>query len=210
MARCPLCSERPAKRYCPAKETHICSVCCGTKREVEIECPAACPHLQVGRAYESEKRPVDPTLSARIQNLGEDFVRRFSWVMDVLCTEVLVEYRTSQWLLDSDVIEAYKALGQSFKTLDSGIYYDSLPENAVQRSLYSRLKGTLEKLMLPDAGRPTPLRASDVVNVMDFLVFVASANSNPRPKSRQYLHFLSSIAVSRDSSEGETSRLILP
>jgi len=210
MARCPLCSERPAKRYCPAKETQICSVCCGTKREVEIDCPATCVHLQSGRAYESDKRPVDPTLNLRIQSLGEDFVRNYSWLMDILCTEVLAEYRTSQWLLDNDVLEVYKALGSSFKTLDSGIYYDSLPESAIQRSLYSRLKGTLEKLMRPDAARPTPLRASDVVNAMDFLVLVASVNSSLRPKSRQYLHFLDSMTVARDSSEGETSRLILP
>ena len=37
MARCPLFFEPPAKRFCPAKEAHTCSVFCGTKREVVEE-----------------------------------------------------------------------------------------------------------------------------------------------------------------------------
>ena len=43
---CPLCGERKAKRACPALNRHICAVCCGTKRLVEINCPADCVYLR--------------------------------------------------------------------------------------------------------------------------------------------------------------------
>src|SRR5689334_20805974 len=102
MPRCPLCSERSAKRYCPAKESQICTVCCGTKREVEIDCPAGCPHLQAGRLYEAEKRPLDPELAARVQPLGQEFILKFSPIMDALSLAVAEERLSSPWLVDND------------------------------------------------------------------------------------------------------------
>jgi hypothetical protein len=32
----------------------ICAVCCGTKREIEIDCPSNCAYLRSGRDYEAE------------------------------------------------------------------------------------------------------------------------------------------------------------
>src|SRR4051794_27490290 len=48
---CPLCERRKARRDCPALGRSICSVCCGTKRLVEINCPDSCPHLSAARAH---------------------------------------------------------------------------------------------------------------------------------------------------------------
>src|SRR2546422_5223162 len=46
---CPICHKRKAKRFCPARGDSICSVCCGTEREVTIDCPSDCPHLIASR-----------------------------------------------------------------------------------------------------------------------------------------------------------------
>ena len=46
---CPLCEKRKPKRYCPAKGTKICSLCCGTEREVTIDCPFDCRYLEESR-----------------------------------------------------------------------------------------------------------------------------------------------------------------
>jgi len=48
---CPLCHQRKARRHCPALAQTICSVCCGTKRLVEIACPADCVHLAAAREH---------------------------------------------------------------------------------------------------------------------------------------------------------------
>src|SRR4051812_4524381 len=47
---CPLCQRRKARRDCPALGRAICSVCCGTKRLAEINCPDTCVHLSAARA----------------------------------------------------------------------------------------------------------------------------------------------------------------
>ena len=45
MAKCPKCSTRKGKRYCPALTTEICSLCCAEHRLQTIACPQDCPHL---------------------------------------------------------------------------------------------------------------------------------------------------------------------
>src|SRR5262245_36849038 len=76
MATCPLCSERAGKRYCPAKETQICAVCCGTKREIEIDCPSSCTYLKASRNYEADKPIVEPDLMEKLRRYDNSFIER--------------------------------------------------------------------------------------------------------------------------------------
>src|SRR5438132_7300956 len=110
MAICPLCSDRHGKRYCPAVAEQICAVCCGTKREIEIDCPSSCAYLKASRSYEAEKPIVERELFAKIQKYDNTFVERFHHVLSALNGNVIEERMSSQWLVDHDVIEVYKAL----------------------------------------------------------------------------------------------------
>src|SRR3989442_2247168 len=42
---CPIFEKRKPGRFCPAKGEKICAVCCGTEREVTLDCPADCAYL---------------------------------------------------------------------------------------------------------------------------------------------------------------------
>src|SRR5499426_1227479 len=150
MTMCPLCSTRPGKRYCPAKDTQICAVCCGTKREIEIDCPSSCSYLKASRSYEAEKPAVDPELIAKIRKYDDNFVQRFQYVLESVNRSVIEERLASPWLVDKDVIEVYKALGATMRTLSSGIYYETLPEGHVRLALFRRLKEAFDELMKPD------------------------------------------------------------
>ena len=207
MARCPLCSERSGKRYCPAKESQICAICCGSKREIEIDCPSSCVHLQAGRSYEAEKRVPDPQLAAEVEKYDDAFVYRFSPILDAISKSVAEERVNSPWLVDNDVIEVYQSLNTTVKTLSSGIYYESLPDGPVRLSLFRRLKSLLDHMMQPVADLPS-LNAFEAVDVMNFLTLAAQMNSSMRPRSRRYLDWLSSMA--RASSPEQSSGLIIP
>ena len=210
MARCPLCSERSGKRYCPAKGSQICAVCCGTKREVEIDCPPSCPHLIAGRSYEAEKRVPDLELARKVERYGDDFVYQYSPILDAISRSVVEERLGSPWLVDNDVVEVYRSLAATMKTLSSGIYYDSLPEGAVRLSLFKRLKALIDELMQPSSGAGRPaLKVSEMLNLLDFLTFAAQANSSARPKSRRYLDWLTNMAGMAPRAE-QSSGLILP
>jgi hypothetical protein len=200
MARCPLCSDRPGKRYCPAKADQICAVCCGTKREVEIDCPSSCPHLIAGRSYEAEKRIPDPELAQKVEKYSNDFVYRYAPILDAI----------SRSVVDNDVVEVYKSLSATMRTLSSGIYYETLPDGPVRISLFRRLKAQLDELMQPSANADKRiLKVTEAVDVLDFLTVAVQANSSVRPKSRRYLDWLAQMSGLSPAAE-QTSGLILP
>jgi hypothetical protein len=210
MARCPLCSERSARRYCPAKQTTICAVCCGTKREVEIDCPGSCVHLQAGRLYESERKELDPELIARAKAFNQSFLTEYGHFLELLSRAVAEERFASPWLVDADVMEVYKALKATMTTLAGGIHYETLPEATSGQSLFRKLKSFLDALMSPSPEAPhRPLRVTEILGLLDFLLLAVSVNSSGRPRSRQYLDWVTR-ASGLVQPPAESSRLILP
>jgi hypothetical protein len=210
MATCPLCSERAGKRFCPAKDAKICAVCCGTKREIEIDCPSSCPYLKASRSYESEKPIPDPEVAAKARDLDPAFIEEFHPILDGLTMAIAEERASSAWLVDQDVIEVLKALGATLKTLSSGIYYESLPDGPVRLSLFRRLKGLLDELMKADpSAEGRILKVSEAMKILDFLLFVAQANSSIRPKSRRYLDWIGERFGERLKAP-QSSGLIIP
>ena len=210
MARCPLCSERSAKRFCPAKQTMICAICCGTKREVEIDCPGSCVHLKAGRSYESERKTIDADLAARAKSFNQNFLNEFGPFLELLGRAVAEERLTSPWLVDADVLDVYKALHKTMKTLSGGIYYETLPESTAGHSLFRKLKTFLDALMSPGPeAQHRPLRVSEILGLLDFLLLAVDVNSSGRPRSRQYLDWVTH-ASGVSQPPAESSRLILP
>jgi len=70
--KCILCDKRKPKRYCPAKRTSICTVCCGEKRGVEINCPLDCQYYVEGQKQHQQKM-----MQQRIKKEGaRSYVRR--------------------------------------------------------------------------------------------------------------------------------------
>jgi hypothetical protein len=211
MATCPLCSARSAKRFCPAKDVRICAVCCGEKREIEIDCPSSCSYLKASRSYEFEKPVLDPDLQARMRKFDDNFVQRYQYVLAVINAGIVEERLGSGWLVDSDVIEVYKALGTTLRTLSSGIYYESLPEGPVRLSLFRRLKSALDELMQPDPSAQRPLlKSSEAVEVMDFITLVAQLNTTVRPRSRRYLDWTAETFGYPHPEQQQRGGLIIP
>ncbi len=53
--KCLSCNEVKGKRKCPALNGLICSVCCGTKKLKEINCPSDCVYLETSLANQNRK-----------------------------------------------------------------------------------------------------------------------------------------------------------
>jgi hypothetical protein len=145
-----------------------------------------------------------------VARYDEFFLNRFGPVIQALSQEVVMERHQSPGLVDIDAGETYRALQATMKTLDSGIYYESLPEGAIRMSLFRRLKGLLDEVMKP---RQEPgavaLRPSEAVDIIGFLIFSVAVQSGPRPRSRRYLDWLAAHAVPEPPKE-EASRIVLP
>jgi hypothetical protein len=163
-----------------------------------------------GRVYESDRRIPDPQLELAVQGCDKAFTYRHTPVLNAVCLAICVERTAAPWLLDTDVIEVFKDLAKTMKTLSSGIYYESLPESIVQVSLFHRLKRLFDEFMQPQTRTlEQSLKVSDAIDVLTFLTYIATVNSNSRPRSRQYLDLLNNMAE-QAAQEKRAGNLIVP
>ncbi len=145
---CPLCGRRRAKRACPALGRDICSVCCGTKRLVEIHCPPDCTYLASARTHpaaavqrkqERDLRFLMPILEGLSQTQSRLFV---------LFQSVIRRHRATAIpaINDEDAAQAAAALAATFETADRGIIYDHQAASLPAQRLATDLKAALEEV----------------------------------------------------------------
>ena len=190
---CPICEKRPPKRSCPAKAEIICAVCCGTGREVTIDCPADCRYLAGSREHDLERQEVDkskiPFLDSRIP---ASFVAEHHNLLLALSYSLCASARDNRMVVDSDVLASLQSLAESYKTLTGGIYYEKPPEFRTHREIYDALKLAIEEFQKRAAQQAAvgAVRDSDIRDALIFLTQLGTTRSNGRPKGRAYLDFL--------------------
>ncbi len=211
--KCPLCEARKAKRFCPAKMVQICPVCCGTKREIEIDCTPDCVYLHSGREYEQTRKARYETrsrLTARLWSRSFQ-ARNFKTLMGLWSTIDHVRSE-SPALVDADVREVLDRLVRTYRTLVGGIHYDHVPDIPIQNILYGSLKSFLEQQKPEDLSASAP-KTSDLLDCLQLSVEMAALTDPSRPKSRAFLDRLREIvagATQKASRAGSQPRIVLP
>jgi hypothetical protein len=145
---CPLCGKRSARRACPALAKQICAVCCGTKRLVEIQCPADCSYLASAREH-----PAAPVLRQQQRDLGlllpfvRDLSERQSQLF-FLAMRFLLQYEPPelQRLIDDDVVGAVTALAATLETSARGVIYEHRPTSLPAERLANAIKPLLAEV----------------------------------------------------------------
>lgn len=212
---CPICEKRPPKRFCPAKGERICAICCGTYREVTIDCPHDCPHLISARRYEEEHRkPLDPdAIPFSDVEFSPEILRRHGDTISAIGLAILGFAQQNSAARDSEILTALRALAETYRTLESGIYFERPPEELRARALYAHLGQALQefkKQTSQQAGFAT-IKDSDTFRLLIFFLRVGTRETNGRPKSRAFLDFLyAQFPAAPAAAEREAPRIILP
>ncbi|RPI55030.1 MAG: hypothetical protein EHM55_09110 [Acidobacteria bacterium] len=146
---CPVCNQRKAKRACPALGRQICAVCCGTKRVVEINCPADCGYLSSARhhppAVVQRQQELDRAmLLPLLQDLSERQARLFLMLAALTSRH---QPEAFQSLVDDDIAQAAAALASTLETAGRGIVYEHRPSSLVASRLMDELKGMVDEVV---------------------------------------------------------------
>jgi hypothetical protein len=207
---CPLCSSRKTKRYCPAQLAQICTVCCGTKREVVIDCPGDCVYLHAGREHERERTadtPLPHPLDPRLEDPG--FIKQISPLVSVFNQVILVVREEFPEMLDADVGEALDSLIQTYQTKNRGIYYDFMPAAPLARNVFLALKEFIENPGRGQGEIVPSIKTDATLDCLQVLKTTLEVSYPPKPKSRAYLDDIQKF-FGQLINEEQSSPLILP
>ena len=210
---CPICNKRKAKRFCPAKGENICSVCCGTEREVTLDCPLDCPYLAASRQYDRSRLQVDwskvPFADVKIPL---EFAQSHKPLLAALLSSIWAYAWENRLVVDTDAIAALQALADTYRTLSSGLYYEKPPDYLYQRELYQQLKAALEQFQKEENQRLglATIRPADIRDALIFLTQVGAAHDNRRPKSRAFLDLIRADLQPQASAQPASNILLLP
>lgn len=137
--KCILCNQRKAKRYCPAKKTQICPVCCGEKRGIEINCPLDCPHYVEGQKYQQDK-----VTKLRLKKEGfQPYVRRaelynknpeFFAKLELSFVDLFRAYNIN----NEDLTSALELVVKTLDTEKKGIFYEYKSESRIVNEIAGR------------------------------------------------------------------------
>ena len=210
--RCPLCGKRKPERFCPAKGEKICSLCCGTEREVTLDCPADCTYLIAAHRYEQGHRPLtESEIPFPKVEISSNAIYEHQPVIAGLGRCVLDLWAERREMADADVLASLEALAETYRTLISGIYYAKPPEAPLAAGLYAALEQSLGNYKQQEH-RPglAPLKDADAFQVLVFLTRVGRSRTNGRPRSRIFLNFLLSELPQQQAPAQEAPRIIVP
>jgi hypothetical protein len=211
---CPICQRRKPARFCPARGETICSICCGTEREVTLDCPHDCIYLIRAREQEEEHRKPSPPAEMPFSEieLPTGVLDMNRALVAAMATTILALADQMPGLSDADVAAALRPLAEAYRTLSSGLYYEKPPEGGPARELYGKLREGVQALRKEQLARGAlpVVKDSDALYISVFLARVLRARSNGRPRCRAFLDFLRAQFPVAPPAEREAPRIIVP
>jgi len=189
---CVICETRRPRRHCPGLRAEICSLCCGTSREVTVDCPLHCTYLQEARRHERTPELDRQKLPNPDVKITEQFLESNAGLFNFLSGAVLRQALAVPGVVDSDLREALDALVRTFRTLQSGLVYETRPANLLAAGLQDRLREELNEFLKSSkesTGMET-IRDADVLGMLVMLQRLAFTHDNGRPRGRAFIDYL--------------------
>ena len=145
---CPSCGRGKARRQCPALGRQICTRCCGTKRLVEIQCPADCTYLASSREHPAAvvRRQQEHDVARLLPTIRHLTERQYQ--LFFLFHSSIAQHRPEGFarLVDADVADAASSFAATLETTARGVIYDHVPASVPAQAVMDALKALLAQI----------------------------------------------------------------
>ena len=179
-----------------------------------IDCPSDCPHLIAARRYEiaHRKPPGAEDFPFPDVEFPADLIHRNGQALSGIGLAILKFAQENEVLRDPEILSAVGALAESYRTLESGIYFERPPDAPLPRALYGQIAQSLQEFNAQQAEQTgfTKLKDSEIFRLLVFLLRIGRRETNGRPRSRAFLDFLLAQFPPPAKTEREVPRIILP
>jgi len=184
--KCAICETRKARRYCPGVRGEICPVCCGTERENTVDCPFDCMYLREARAREKPNELDPATVPNADIRLPERYLEDHPEAGDTVFNALATAIFSMPGVTDYDVRDALDALVRTYRTLQSGLVYETRPTNLIAANLYARVQERLKELR----EHVKSVRDPEVLAILVFLQRLEYVDNNGRKRGRAFIDSL--------------------
>lgn len=207
---CKICGKRRARRPCPAVQGDICTLCCGTEREVSLSCPLECEYLQEAHRHEKPVPVSENELSNPDIRVTEEFVASQEELLLFCIYSLLQAGVSTSGSIDTDVLQALEALIQTHRTRETGLVYETRPENAVAAAIQRAFTSSLDEYEKVRQEREPlrPVRNADILGILVFLRRIGQQNQNGRPRGRMFLDLLRQMTPDTRVEERQPSIIL--
>lgn len=178
-----------------------------------MSCPLDCEYLREARRHE-KPLPLDPEqIPNRDIKVSEEFLHEHAALVEALASAMADSGSRIPGAVDTDARDALKGLIRTYRTLESGVYYESRPESLLAAAIFDAAQEAVTSFRneeRQDTGL-SRTRDSDVLKTLVFLERIGIDRNNGRPRGRALLDTLREFYAGGDSPEPAASgSLILP
>jgi hypothetical protein len=190
----------------------ICTICCGTKRLVEIDCPETCVHLTAAREHPAAvvKKQQERDVAALLPTIGHLTERQHQLFFLVHAVIAKHKPETLSRLLDEDVAQAAGAVAATLETAARGVLYEHTPASLPAQ----RLAKDITAMVTEVRARGTRVYDGEVAIVLRAIERGAREAHKQQSEETAYLSLMARLLHVRNQPGAEEpkagSSLILP
>ena len=177
-----------------------------------VHCPFECEYLQEARLHDKPAE-IDPAeIPNRDVRITEKFVDDHQTLLAFLGNVVAGAALDTPGAVDFDVREALEGLIRTYRTLESGVYYESVPANPLAANIYRTVQNAVTEYRNREQQElgMSRTRDNDVFGLLVFLQRVEYDRNNGRRLGRAFLDSLRAFYEGPPEPAASSSSLILP
>jgi len=179
---------------------------------VTVDCPLDCEYLREARKHE-KPAPLDmERLPNRDIRVTDDFLRAHEPLTAFLGRALVNAAFSAPGAADPDAREAMESLVQTYRTLQSGVVYETRPAGPLAAAIFDAAQAAVpefRRLEQEEYGM-SRTRDADVLGIWVFLQHLALANDNGRRRGRSFLDLIWEFYGGGTMPPRPSSSLILP
>ena len=157
-----------------------------------MDCPLDCEFLREARRHEKAPEPNAAEFPNRDIQVSEKLLRDNEQLLTFLSLTIFHTAMQVPGVVDCDVLEALDGLIRTYRTLQSGVYYESRPNNPLAGSIFGAVQDALAEYRSGEQQElgMTKTRDADVLGLLVFLQHFALYRDNGRRRGRAFLDAL--------------------
>jgi hypothetical protein len=179
---------------------------------VTVACPLDCEYLQDARRHE-KAAPLDPEQLPNRDIKVDKLLNEHPDLVMALARTLTESALQTGGVTDFDMRDALDALTRTYRTLQSGIYYETRPANALANEIVRNVQRGLEEFRTRERQEQglSKTRDSDILRALVFFQILELDRNNGRRKGRAFIDLLRGFRPAEGDEVGVgSSSLILP